>query len=83
MADRGPEIPIEHIDRATGAFLDAQGNGYFEISNDLFVAEGAIGEGTIAFHGSGSHGGHIVLKPLYVRRRKRWVNMLTGRACPL
>lgn len=83
MARRGSEIPIERIDKTTGAFLDARGNGYFEISNDVFVAEGAIGEGTIAFHGSGSHGGHIVLKPLYVRKDKRWVNMLTGSTCLL
>lgn len=83
MVQRKAEIPIERIDRASGAFLDARGNRYFEISNATFVAEGAVEEGTIAFHGSGSHGGHIVLKPMYVRQGERWVNILTGFACAI
>ena len=83
MVTQRSEIPIERIDRAAGIFFDAQGNRYFEISNAVFAAEGTIGEGTIAFHGTGSHGGHIVLKPLYVRQGERWVNMLTGSACLL
>ena len=66
------EIPIVGIDRTMRAFVDAEDNRYYEISNDLFVMEGLVREGTIAFHGSGSHGGHIVLKPFYVQRDGAW-----------
>ncbi|PWL77433.1 MAG: hypothetical protein DBY20_00700 [Coriobacteriia bacterium] len=66
------EIPIVGIDKAARAFIDAHENRYFEVSNDLFVMEGPVEEGTIAYHGSGSHGGHIVLKPFYKRKNGRW-----------
>lgn len=69
------EIPIVGIDKVTRAFIDAYENRYFEISNDLFVREGPVEEGAIAFHGSGSHGGHIVLKPFYKRENGQWARL--------
>lgn len=72
------EIPIVGIDKQTYAFLDADGNRYYEVDNDIFVLDGVVEEGCIACHGSGSHGGHIVLKPFYERRGDAWVNLLAG-----
>ncbi len=69
------EIPVVGIDKETHAFLGSDGNCYFEIDNDIFVLDGAVSEGCVACHASGSHGGHIVLKPFYVRRNGQWVNM--------
>lgn len=78
MAQR--EIPVIGIDRETNAFLGADGNRYFEIDNDIFVLDGAVEEGCVACHASGSHGGHIMLKPFYVRNGGRWVNMYLRRS---
>lgn len=72
--ERG-EIPIVGIDKKTNAFLGDDGNCYFEVDNAIFVKDGIIEEGRIACHASGSHGGHIVLKPFYVRENGQWVNM--------
>ena len=73
------EIPVVGIDKKTNAFLGSDGNRYFEIDNDIFVMDGVIEEGRAACHASGSHGGHIVLKPFYVRRGNAWVNMYLER----
>lgn len=72
------EIPVIGIDKKTFAFLGADGNRYFEIDSDIFVLDGAVEEGCVACHASGSHGGHIVLKPFYVRSGGRWVNLYSG-----
>ena len=68
------EIPVVAIDRSSGAFLGSDGRRYYEVEADVFVLDG------IACHGSGSHGGHIVLKPFYERRDGAWVNMYSGAA---
>lgn len=62
------EIPVVAIDRSSGAFLGSDGRRYYEVEADVFVLDGIVEEGVIACHGSGSHGGHIVLKPFYERR---------------
>ena len=36
-------------------------------------------EGTILWQGSAFHGHGIRLKPLFVRREGRWINVFTGR----
>ena len=58
------------IDRSSGAFLGSDGRRYYEVEADVFVLDGIVEEGVIACHGSGSHGGHIVLKA--VLRATRW-----------
>lgn len=75
------EIPVVAIDKRTRAFIGADEQRYFEVDTDIFTRDGIVEEGVLGFHGSGSHGGHIVLKPFYERRQGAWVNMLTGVAC--
>lgn len=73
---RTREVPIVAIDKQSWAFLGADGARYFEVDADIFARDGVVEEGTVGFHGSGSHGGHIVIKPFYKRREGRWVNMI-------
>lgn len=69
------EVPIVKIDKSSGAFIDADENRYFEVESDVFTLDGIAEEGAVGFHGSGSHGGHIVLKPFYKRYENAWVNL--------
>lgn len=78
---RMQEIPVVAIDKQSRAFIGADGRRYFEVAADIFTRDGLVEEGVLGLHGSGSHGGHIVLKPFYERRKGAWVNMLTGAAC--
>lgn len=75
MVMRMREVPIVGIDKQTRAFIGSDGRRYFEVDADIFAPDGVVEEGSVAFHGSGSHGGHIVLKPFYKRRQGSWVNM--------
>lgn len=80
MSARMHEIPIVAIDKQTRAFIDAEGRRFFEVTNDIFTLDGVVEEGIIGLHGSGSHGGLIVLKPFYERKQGKWVSILTGAA---
>lgn len=67
------DIPIVSVDKRSGAFVDASGTRYFEVASDVFAAEGGFFEGAVGYHGSGSHGGHVVLKPFYRYERGKWI----------
>lgn len=81
MGARGlGDVPIVDTDKATGAFFDAAGRSYSDAGGNVWVETGAgVGEGSIGYHGAGSHGGHIVLKPMFRYAGGRWLNMVTNR----
>lgn len=66
------EIPIVFVDKGTFEFMDADGNRYSEVSSDIWVKSGRVFDGAIGYHGSGSHGGHVVLKPFYRFSNGAW-----------
>ena len=74
------EIPIVSVDKGTFEFIDADGNHYVEVDSDIWVRSGHVIDGAIGYHGSGSHGGHVVLKPFYRFSNGTW-SRLYGLSC--
>ncbi len=72
------EVPVCGMEDMPLVLRGVDGNWYTEIDGNIWMAVG--GEGTVAYVGTSRHGGHMVLRPLYVRIDGTWRNLMTGKA---
>ena len=71
------EVPVCGMDDAPLVLHGVDGNRYIEIDGNVWMAVG--GEGSVAYVGTSRHGGHMVLRPLFVKVDDTWLNLVTGK----
>lgn len=72
----GP-VPICGIDDSPLVLDGADGNRYMERRGNVWMD--IAGEGDVAYVGTSRHGGHITLRPLFVKIDGVWRSVLTGK----
>ena len=73
------DVPIVAQNKGMRSLIDGLGTVYYELGPNVWCPVAHPQEGEVGYHGAGSHGGHIVLKPLFLCKGGRWVNAVTGR----
>ena len=72
------EVPVCGMEELPLVLRGVDGNRYTEVDGNIWMAIG--GEGSVAYVGTSRHGGHMVLRPLYVMVDGVWRNLITGKA---
>ena len=72
------EVPVCDMEEMPLVLRGVDGNRYAEVDCNIWMVIG--GEGDVAFVGTSRHGGHMVLRPLYVMVDGMWRNLMTGKA---
>ena len=72
------EVPVCGMEDMPLVLRGVDGNRYTEVDSNIWMAVG--GEGIVAYVGTSRHGGHMVLRPLYVMIDGMWRNLITGKA---
>ena len=71
------EVPVCGIDEFPVTLTGIDGRRYVEVTGNVWM-DGA-GTGDVAYVGTSRHGGHITLRPLFVKMDGEWRNALTGK----
>ena len=71
------EVPVCGMEDMPLVLRGVDGNRYIEVDGNVWMAVG--GEGDVAYVGTSRHGGHMVLRPLYVMVDGMWRNLVTGK----
>jgi hypothetical protein len=71
------EVPICGIEDAPIILRGVDGRSYREVEGNVWMPLG--GDGDVAYVGTSRHGGHMTLRPLFVRVEGVWRNAVTGR----
>ena len=69
-------VPICGIDEFPLVLDGADGRRYTEVRGNVWMD--VAGEGDVAYVGTSRHGGHITLRPLFVKIDGGWRNATTG-----
>ena len=69
-------VPICGIDEFPLVLDGADGRRYTEVRGNVWMD--VAGEGDVAYVGTSRHGGHITLRPLFVKIDGGWRNAMTG-----
>ena len=72
------EVPVCGMEDMPLVLRGVDGNRYREVDGNVWMAVG--GEGAVAYVGTSRHGGHMVLRPLFVKINGEWRNLITGKA---
>jgi len=72
------EVPVCGMEDMPLVLHGIDGNRYIEVDGNIWMAVG--GEGIVAYVGTSRHGGHMVLRPLFVKVDGAWINLVTGKA---
>ncbi|MBO7702619.1 MAG: hypothetical protein J6S36_06950 [Eggerthellaceae bacterium] len=71
------EVPVCGMEELPLVLLGIDGNRYTEVDGNIWMAIG--GEGHVAYVGTSRHGGHMTLRPLFVKIDGVWRNAITGK----
>lgn len=72
-------VAVAGIDAQAGQLIGEDGRRYTEIEPNLWVS---LEDSSVAYLGTGRHGGGIVLRALYVHDGGGWLNVTTGKPAP-
>ena len=72
------EVPICGMEDMPLVLRGVDGNRYTEVDGNVWMAIG--GNGVVAYIGTSRHGGHMVLRPLFVKVDGVCRNLITGKA---
>ena len=71
------EVPVCGIDEFPVTLTGVDGRRYVEVTGNVWMD--VAGTGDVAYVGTSRHGGHIALRPLFVKMDGEWRNALTGK----
>ena len=71
------EVPVVGMDDMPLVLHGTDGKSYMEVDGNVWMALGDSHE--VAYVGTSRHGGHMVLRPLFVKLDGVWRNSTTGR----
>lgn len=72
-------VAVVDMDRARNQLVGEDGRRYSEAEPNIWIS---ADDPSIAYLGTGRHGGGIVLRALYVHDGSRWLNASTGKPAP-
>ena len=73
------EVPVCGMEELPLVLRGTDGLRYAEVDGNIWMPIG--GRDDIAYVGTSRHGGHMTLRPLFVRAGNTWRNAITGDEC--
>lgn len=70
------EVPVCDMESMPLALHGVDGRRYAEVEGNVWMAPD---RDDVAYVGTSRHGGHMTLRPLFVKVDGAWVNTMTGR----
>ena len=71
------EVPVCGMEELPLVLRGTDGLRYAEVDGNVWMAIG--GRDDVAYVGTSRHGGHMTLRPLFMKREGAWFNAVTGR----
>lgn len=71
------EVPVCGMEELPLVLLGCDGRRYAEVDGNIWMP--VDGDSDVAFVGTSRHGGHMTLRPLFVKYKGLWRNATTGR----
>ncbi|MDO4291288.1 MAG: hypothetical protein Q4C41_08700 [Eggerthellaceae bacterium] len=77
--ERVAPVAVVDMDRERNQLIGEDGRRYAEVEPNTWTC---VEDRSVVYLGTGRHGGGIVLRALYVRTERGWVNATVGRPAP-